>query len=275
MTPLPVIVLAGERPGGGALARHFGVPANALVTVAGEPSISRVIGVLRHSTAVAGGVICGPDAGVVTCSGEFSRLLENGDYRWLAPQPGPAESTLAALAAVARWPVLITTADHALLTPAIVDDFVNRALATQADAVVGLARYDAVRAAYPDSRRTVLKFADGGRCGTNLFLLRSAQGQRVVEFWRGLQAERKRPLRLARRIGIGTLLHYLAGRLDASAALAAIGARAGCRVAWVDVPEPRAAVDVDSLADHALAERVLAVSHVATGQRPRAWNAVP
>ena len=257
MKSVPVIVLSGERPGGGLLARHFGVAANALVSVAGIPTIERVVTTLRQSRIVGEGLISGPIASVVEGSAVFSRLLAPGDYSWIAPESGPAESALAAVRHLDRWPVLMTTADHALLTPQIIEAFCAQAAASTADVVVGLARFDTVRSAFPDSRRTVLKFADGGRCGTNLFYLRSARAQAVLQFWQQLQHERKRPWQMARRIGVMTLLRYLFGRLTAEGALATIGRRAGCTVAAVEVVDPRAAVDVDSLADHALAERLL------------------
>jgi hypothetical protein len=62
---------------------------------------------------------------------------------------------------------------------------------------------------------------------------------------------------MARRIGAGVLLRYLGGRLGADEALDRLGELAGCRLAWIEVTDPRAAVDVDSVDDHALAEKLL------------------
>lgn len=257
MKPVPVIVLAGERPGGGLLARHFGVAANALVAVAGIPTIERVVTTLRQSRMVGDGLLCGPERSVVEASEVFSRLLANGDYRWITPSENPAESALSALAQLDRWPVLMTTADHALLTPQIVESFCTKAAASAADLVVGLAQFDAVHAAFPESKRTILKFADGGRCGTNLFYLRSPAARGALEFWKGLQSDRKQPMRMARRLGFGLLMRYVLGLLKAQQALDAIARRAGCTIGFVDVTEPQAAVDVDSVADHTLAEQLL------------------
>ena len=72
--PLPYVVLAGERPGGNALARALGIPAGVLADVAGETALSRVLGVLRSSPGLKGGVLCGPVADVVAASGEMQRL---------------------------------------------------------------------------------------------------------------------------------------------------------------------------------------------------------
>ena len=132
-----------------------------------------------------------------------------------------------------------------------------RALTLEADFVVGLVPYPVVRAAYPESKRTVLKFTDGEFCGSNLYMVRTHDGVRLLELWRTIQQHRKKPWRLATAIGLGTLLGYLTGRLKLTDALDAFSERAGCRIAHVEILTARAAVDVDSLADHALAEQIL------------------
>ncbi len=127
----------------------------------------------------------------------------------------------------------------------------------EADLIVGLVPYEAVRAAYPDSRRTVLKFADGARCGANLYLLRTDAARRGIEFWVAMQRDRKRPWRIAGRLGWLLLLRYLIRKLTLEDALGALSEKAGCRVASVPVKEPRAAVDVDSVDDWRLAQRIV------------------
>lgn len=254
---LPFVVLAGERPGGNALARALGVPAGVLADVAGQTALSRVLTALRASRRVAGGVLCGPVPDVVASSPELERLLAPGDIRWIAPASGPAASAVAALDAVDRWPVLLTTGDHALLTGPLVDQFCDLAMGVAADIVVGLVPYDCVIAAFPDTRRTVLRFRDGGFCGSNLFLVRTRSGREAILFWRRVEQLRKRPWRIARELGVLTLLRYVAGRLSIADALDRVSHRAGCRVGYVPLREARIAVDVDTLADRDLAARIL------------------
>ncbi len=254
---MPAIVLAGERPGGSPLAQEFGLASSVLVEVAGETSISRVMTTLTRSAAIEGGRLCGPDEAVLNDSEEVQDLLQRSGFSWVRPAAGPAESVLASLEMIADRPVLLTAADHALLTPEIVDTFCNLAQLADADFIVGLVPYPRVREAFPESRRTVLKFADGQYCGSNLFMIRTARGARLLEFWKSIAQHRKRPWRMAREIGFGTLVRYLSGRLTLSETLDRISDKAGCRIAHVEVLAPRAAVDVDSVADHALAEQIL------------------
>jgi GTP:adenosylcobinamide-phosphate guanylyltransferase len=253
---LPVIVLAGERPGGNPLARALGKSAGILVDVAGKSCVSRVLEALAGSQSIAAGVMIGPEPSVAN-SEEMRQLFAVHDFSWLEPATGPAESALIALNSLSHRPVLITSADHALLTPAIIDTFCHLALASDADFVVGLVPYSLVHQAFPQSKRTLLRFADGTFCGSNLFMVRTQAGVGVVKFWQTMKSHSKRPWRMATELGIFTLLRYLLGRLPLRAALDRVGHLAGAQIGHVELLEARAAVDVDSLADHALAEKVI------------------
>lgn len=254
---LRVVVLAGERPGGNALARAMGVPAGILVDVAGKTAVERVFAAVRESRRIDGGLLCGPVAEIVADSAHLQALLAPGDIRWIAPGSGPAASTASALQQLDSWPALVTTADHALLTGATIDRFVELALAQSADLVVGLVPYPCVIAAFPDTKRTVLQFSDGGFCGSNLFCVRTERGLQAVLFWRRVEALRKRPWKIARELGYFTLLRYLLGRLGSAEAFARLSRKSGCHVAYVELDVARAAVDVDSVGDRELAERIL------------------
>jgi len=254
---LAAVVLAGERAGGNALARAHGLSSSVLVKVAGRTLIERVLTTLRASASVAGGVVVGPVAPLPEREPILTELFAAGDFRWLAPASGPSASALAGCASAGRGPLLITAADHALLEPAVVDAFCAAALAREADFVVGLVPHAVVRARFPHSRRTLLRFRDGIFCGSNLFLLATDAGRGALELWSRVEHERKLPWRIAARLGPLLLLRYASGRLAVDAAFTALSRLAGCRVTWVEVAAARAAVDVDSSADLALAEEVL------------------
>jgi hypothetical protein len=266
-TRFRAIVLAGERPGGGVLARELGLPAGVLAPLAGTPCITRVLDALRGARWVDGGVLCGPAAPVVDASPDLQALLRDGDYHWLAPATGPAASARNASEACGTTPLLLTSGDHGLLTPAMIDAFCadvwrkrdvdGAATAEGPDFLVGLVPHPIVAAAFPESRRTVLRFADGAFCGSNLFAVLTPRGNRALTFWSALEAHRKQPWKMASRLGLGTVLRYLSGRLTIGDAFRTLSAQAGCTVDWLPVTAARAAVDVDSRADWALADRLL------------------
>ncbi len=255
------IVLAGERPGGNAVSHAFDIPASVLVPVAGKPSLQRVVEALTASHHVQGGLICGPTADVLDHSEELQKILGSPGFQWLAPATGPAASALRALEELDHYPALLTAGDHALLTPEIVDDFCQQALAlagsSDCDFIVGFVPYSLVQASWPESKRTVLKFSDGCFCGSNLFTALNPNGMRALSFWRQAEADRKHPWRIARRFGAVTLLRYLFKKLSLDATLKTLSKAAGCRVGYVLLDHARAAIDVDSIEDQKLAEKIL------------------
>ena len=251
------VVLAGERPGGSAFSRELGLAAGVLVEVAGKPALARVIDALETSEMVEGGLLCGPVEEIFQGNEEFRQILSGSSFRWTAPESGPSASALAALEQLDRFPVLLTAGDHALLSPDLVDYFCREAVKMDVDVVVGLAPYAIVHAAFPESKRTVLKFSDGRYCGTNLFAILNREGKAGPIAWQEVEAQRKRPWRMVRRLGAGMLLRYLFGRLSLDKALEALSCAMGCRVGYVRIEVARAAVDVDSVADRDLAEKIL------------------
>ncbi len=251
------VVLAGERPGGSDFSRQLGLDASVLVDVAGKSALRRVIEALEASACVRGGVLCGPDEPVYRRNPEFGRILEGTSFGWMAPRTGPSASALAGIERLNRFPILLTAGDHALLTPAIVDDFCSRAVRKDADIVFGLAPYPLVREAFPETRRTVLKLRDGEYCGTNLFAVLNRDGMSGPKFWTRLEADRKRPWKMARRLGWGMLIQYLIGMISLEPGLQKLSRAIGCRLACVRIEEPRVAVDVDSVADRDLAVKIL------------------
>ena len=92
----------------------------------------------------------------------------------------------------------------------------------------------------------------------NLFALATPSARGALMLWRRLEADRKRPWRMASVIGPGVMARYLAGRLDRAAAARAVGLAAGCSTAFAVIDHADAAHDVDRPDDLAFAERRLA-----------------
>jgi len=234
------LILAGSRPGAAdPVAAYAGVAHKALIVLAGRTLLARVAAAVSAGGATRIAVSADHPAVVA----EAARL----GLELVPPAAGPSGSVAAGLAALGA-PLLVTTADHALLEPEWVRRFVADVPAA-ADVAVLLARSDVVEAAAPGSRRTYLRFADGAWSGCNLFLLRTPRAATAIGLWSEVEADRKRPWRIVRRLGPGLLLRYLLGRLSLAEAVAHLGARAGVAAAAVASPFGLAAVDVDKPAD--------------------------
>lgn len=247
MTGFHALVLAGSRGGADPVAEYAGVSAKALIEVGGATMLARVVQALRTAGATRIAVSVSDPA----VAADAATL----GVEVLPAEPGPSLSTRSGLAALGT-PLLVTTADHALLEPEWITHFLA-ATPPGADVTALLARRDVIEAAVPDTQRTYLRFADGGWSGCNLFYLATPRANAALDLWSQVEADRKRPWRIVRRLGPGTLLRYLFGRLTLDQALVRLGAAAGLSARAVATPFGLAAVDVDKPADLDLVRRLL------------------
>jgi GTP:adenosylcobinamide-phosphate guanylyltransferase len=242
MQGLTALVLAGTRAGGDPLAQAAGVSHKALIQIGGVAMLQRVLNALAATPAVARIVVAIDRLEVIdalpACGKPVTIQLA---------ATGPSAS-VAQVLAMEGAPLLVTTADHALLRPEWVEEFLA-ACNSSDDVQLALARRDAVEAAVPHSQRTWLRFADGHYSGCNLFLLRTPAAQGVVALWQQLEADRKRPLAMMRRLGFLYALRYRFGMLRLDQALRRLGQLADARIAAVSLRDGLAAVDVDKMAD--------------------------
>ncbi len=242
------LVLAGSRPGApDPVAGAEGVAHKALVAIAGKPMLGRVVAALR-----AAGI---ERIGVCASDPQVARLAEALGCEVLPAGQGPSASVATAFERMGA-PLLVTTSDHALLRGEWVRDFV-RDTPRAADVAILLARREDVERAMPGSRRTWLGFADGQWSGCNLFLLATARAGAAIETWKMVEADRKRPWRIAARLGLGMLLAYALGRLTLAEAVAGLGRRIGIDARLVAARDGLAAVDVDKVQDLADARAII------------------
>lgn len=246
MTGFHALVLAGSRGGADPVAAYAGAPHKALIRLGGETLLARVVAALRSAGAGRLLVVSShPDVRL-----ECARL----GVDVLDEAAGPSLSARAGAEALGA-PLLVTTADHALLEPEWVRRFIADTPA-DADVAVLVAARPTVEAAAPGTRRTWLKLADGDWSGCNLFWLANARALQVIDLWRRVEAERKRPWRMAQMLGVGMLVRYALGRLSLGEGARRLGELAGVRAAVVESPYGLASVDVDKPADLDLVRRI-------------------
>ena len=253
----PAIVLAGERPGGNRLAAHLKLPLGVLAPLGEKTLIEHVVSALSKSRYIDEGLIVGSQSTITATLGDFDAWCRRQNFHWLDPSAGPSASALEGARALAQYPLLLTAADHALLTSEIIDSFCEQALRSRTDFVAALVPYSEVIAHYPQTRRTRLRFRKAIYCGANLFMIRSPKGLNVLRFWQTVERDRKRPWRLSRRLGNMYLLRYLAGLLSVEQGFARLSAISDARVSWIELKHARAAIDVDTIDDWTLAREIL------------------
>ena len=244
------ILLAGSRPGRDAFAARYGAELKALIPIAGEPMLLHPLRALLDSRHVGSVRILAQEPE------KLAPALPDRQGWSVEESSGTIAETLQALCGAehARWPLLVTTADHALLNKAMIDQFC--AEADGVDLAIGVVTRSALEKRLPQSRRTWIGFRRGKYTGANLFAFGSPKALKAVDLWRSVEQDRKKGWRLLLALGWPGLLGLLRLRtLDQT--LAAMGRRLGLTLRAVRLDDPLAAVDVDKPQDYELVTAIL------------------
>lgn len=257
---ITALVPAGRRPGVDPLAAHFGADFKAVIPIRGEPMVAHVVRALLASPRI---------GRVVILTQEPDSFLRRPDLAWLAQDPrivwrqssdSVSASVLDAIRAFGaeKTPFLLTTADHPLLTPDMIDAFVSQAQDEQADIAVGFVESRTLLARYPENKRTWLKFRGGWYSGANLFYFGSPRVAPALTLWREVEQDRKKVWKLFAKFGPWLFVQALLRIASLRGALASAGRSLGLKVAPVVLDIPEACIDVDKVADFHLVEKILA-----------------
>ena len=248
---IPVIVLAGSRPGPDPLLTGSGVSTKALLAVAGQPMLVHVVRALRSSPLVGAIHILAQNSAEL--AGQPS-LADIPGLHFADSGQGISASLAAALPA-GDAPVLVTTADNVLLTPAMIGEFL--AGAQDSDVAVAMVERRVLLARYPESRRTWLKFRGGWWSGANLFRLRGQRAAPLLDFWGGIERDRKKGRRIVAAFGPWLLAGALLRLFTLEQGVARAGLRFGLKAKAVPMSDAEACIDADKPADVELIERLL------------------
>lgn len=246
------IVLAGSRPGRDAFAEQFGTDLKALIPVAGDPMVCRPVRALLATKGI-GKIL------VLTQAPDriAAALPKNRRIKTLESQGTIAETIENLIfSRVAEFPILVTTADHSLLDPEMIAEFID--YAEGVDVAIGVVERRSLLARLPQSKRTWLPFRGGAYSGANLFALGSIKALAAIEQWRSVEQDRKKGWRVLSALGPVLLLGALLRIRTIHQSVSAIAARLGLTARAVVLGDPLAGVDVDKPIDHAIVEAILA-----------------
>lgn len=156
--------------------------------------------------------------------------------------------------------VLVLTSDIPLVRSRMVEDFVREALDADADFCYPIVSRERVEATFGQSRRTYVSVKEGTFTGGNLILVRPEQMRRLADEAGALIALRKRPLGLARRLGVGFLLRFLLFRPPLQDVERHFSRLFGLTARAIPVPHAEIGVDVDRPEDLILCQKILLAS---------------
>jgi len=246
------LILAGSRGGVDPVAAYGGVADKAMIIVGDRTMLARVVDALR--AVGVSRIVVSASAGAVR-----DHATDLG-VEVIDAAAGPSSSVGLAFEHMGA-PLLVTTADHALLRPEWVQEFLAD-VPPQADVAVLLAARETIERDVGATERTYLRFSDGAWSGCNLFYLATPRAAAAIRLWQRVERDRKRPWRIVLRLGPVLLLRYIIGRLPLNSAIEHVGAKVSIRTAMVASPFGLAAVDVDKPADLDFARRLVGSAEV-------------
>lgn len=251
MSGWTALLLAGSRPGADPFAEAYGTDLKALIPVDGVPMVARPAAALLAAPEIERVLVLAQQA-------ERIAAALPADPRLSVEASGATiAATLQSIIAdpATRFPLLVTTADHALLDKAMIADFCAKA--SGADLAIGLAERRALMSRLPGTKRTWIKFRGGAYSGANLFAFGSAKAGQAVALWRSVEQDRKKGWRMVAALGPAVLLGAVLRVRTLGQTLDAVGKRLGLTIRAVELANPLAAVDVDKPADHELVTAIL------------------
>lgn len=253
--PVTALLLAGRRPGIDPLGEAYGVSDKVLIRIAGEAMLSRVAKTLTRHPRIAKVIVVAQDPAV---------LMEDEQTGWMASNPkiatlaGPSSVSAAVEQGLAQegGPLFVTTADNVLLTPAMIDHFLDAAGGY--DVAAGAVERQILLMAYPHSQRTWIKFKNGWWSGANLFWFGGPKAKPLLELWRGIEQDRKKGWKIIASFGPALLLGAALRFITGPEAVERAGRKLGLKAALVPMPQAEACIDVDKPSDVEQVEAILA-----------------
>lgn len=223
----------------------------ALIPLAGEPMVLRPLRALLASDRIGEIIVLTQDPA------DLRPVLPDDERIKIRASGSTIAGSIAELIAsrAARFPVLVTTADHALLDRQMITEFTDKA--ERADLAIGVVERANLLKRLPETRRTWLRFRGGAYTGANLFAFGSSKVLPAIHRWRGVEQDRKKGWRVLAAIGPALLLGAVLRLRTLDQSVASVGRKLGIDIRAIVLSNPLAGVDVDKPDDHALVEAIL------------------
>jgi len=250
------LILAAQRKGvANALAEAAGVSHKCIMPMQDRPLIEHVLSTLENMPEVTRITVSIDTPSALSSVPLVEKLV--GDGRLKIVQSGDTlfDSIEAALPMSEDFPVVITTADNALLTEDMLRHFIPRLHGN--DVGVAMCQKDVLLAKYPDGQRRFHRFADGEWSNCNLYALVTPKALSAAEFFRGGGQFAKSLKRVMDAFGLFNMIAYKFAWFARDKAMDRLSARSGVRVKAIDMPFPEAPIDVDNERTRRIAEEIL------------------
>lgn len=257
MSP-PVLILAGKRAGAvDAIASAAGVSHKCIAPVAGEPMILHVVRTVARAMPGAPILVSIDQACAINGLPEIAALITSGRLR-IANASDNIVDSIAAAVRTARFPIIVTTADNVLLSAETLKRLAGFGSASGVDAVVAVARREAVMAAHGEGQRRFYELRDGAYSNCNLYWLGNARALKAAEAFRGGGQFAKHPARIVAAFGLINLIRFRYRLTSLAGLFGHLGERFGVIIKPLILSDGSQSIDVDNERTLRVTEELLA-----------------
>lgn len=252
-----VILLAAQRAGLiNPLAQAHGVSHKALIPIAGQSLITRMMDILTsHPGCRAIHILIEPDGEAAARAVVDAYARPDLQIEFVTSSENIATSVIRGCEN-GTAPFVITTADNVLLKHDSIDR-VMAAFADHADAVAALASKDDIRAVHPMAQRWFYEFKDGGYANCNLYGIAHLDALKATSLFSEGGQFMNHPGRLARAIGLHNILLMKFKLITIDDAFKRVSKRFGIQLRRVALADGTQAIDVDNERTYKIVEAVL------------------
>jgi GTP:adenosylcobinamide-phosphate guanylyltransferase len=231
-----------------------GIEKKALIPLAGRPMIAWVVDAVWKSGSIENIAIVGLEPGEVDFGDAPVYYMEAvGDM---------VSNVLAGLDRLREvnpsvQKVLLASSDVPLVTPEIIQGFVEECGSQEADGYYAVIEEKTMEARFPDSKRMFVPFKGGRYAGGDVLLVDVAAVKANQQFVRDLTSSRKDYWGQARMLGLGFILRFVFRMMTVHEAASEAAQKANLNAKVVDTKFAELGMDLDKLSHYDLITSIL------------------
>ena len=215
----------------------------ALIEINGVPMVKYVVDAARHSQSIGRIAVIGPVELLEPFLKDDVDLFISGQERLV----DNVREGMQALGGQRK--VLILSSDVPLISPQVIDSFVERCLAREADFYYPIVSKENNLQRFPGTKRTYARLRDGVFTGGNIFVMNPAIVEGALGFMQKMIIWRKQPLKLCQAFGWKYILKLVLGRLTIAELEERVHHLTGYSAAALVMEFPEVGFDVDKPSD--------------------------
>ncbi len=245
------LILAGAS-NSGQLSECSPVLNKALIDVGSKTLLEYVVDALKASLGIGRIVVVGPN--------KLIRERIGGDAIDIIVESGDSfiDNIIIGLDAFeGAQQILMVTSDIPLLTPAAVDDFLERCSQREAQVYYSVISKETVEKRYPGTKRTYVRLADGEFTGGNVALVSLDVIRSLKSVLKKVTQMRKKPWQLGTLLGARCMMKFLLGTLSIDDIERRVEKAFNFKGAAIITPYPEIGVDVDKPEDITFVKELL------------------